>query len=131
MADTSATGAQGAPSPKSHNTKAIQLLPERWAENCPPGLGQMTLAIAAASMLAKSRGDAHAEADLALTTYISLGVTAAVAFITLGYVLGLTGFNSYGKILLDRVRDTEYNWQHHTLRSFLEVSLLRASTFGS
>merc|ERR1711871_811837 len=105
-----------APPPQSGG---IRLLPAGWAQHCPPGVLQIAICLAGAGVLA---GNGPVRASV--STSMALAVIAGIAYIGFGWVLNNNAnelCQKAGKIMLDRVRDTEKNWQHHTLRSFLEV----------
>lgn len=94
----------------------LNILRPGWLEQCPPTIGKLMLSLAATGFLAGG----GVEADIA--TSLTLGLGAGVVYIAFGLLLSSSiVFERSGVIILDRVLNTETNWERHTLRSFLEI----------
>jgi len=92
------------------------LLRPDWGRECPPTIGKLTLALAATSLVAG--GDVEADVGMSIT----LALVAGVMYIAFGLVMANSVlFERSGHIILDRVLNTEANWEQHTLRSFMEI----------
>ena len=94
----------------------IKILRPGWLEQCPPTIGKLMLSLTATALMAGG----GVKADVA--TSVTLGLGASVVYIAFGLLLSSSiVFERSGIIILDRVLNTETNWEQHTLRSFLEI----------